>query len=335
MPSALVTGASGFIGNHLVRLLQSRGYDVTCLLRNAAKRTIPGLEVRTIEGDITDAQSLPAAVSNADVVFHVAGAVKARGFAEFLRVNAHGTKNLAAACADRAAPPVFVLVSSVSVVGPSPDDEPLSESAPCRPVSQYSRSKREGERVITRYAGRLPVSVVRPGLVFGEGDSNMFKMLAPVARWRLHGVPTRSNRRLSFVHVSDVVDVIWRAAERGQRIRDDSEVDPTGWYFATADEMPTYAEFGQMAAQALGYGWVLTPRVPEAIVWTGAAVIEGATRLAGQSTIMGLDKMRDSAAGSWLFSNAAAKRDLDYRPQAPLVERLRQTYAWYRQQGWL
>src|SRR4051812_4649385 len=115
MVRALVTGATGFIGGHLVERLARDGAEVRCLVRSR-RRATPALRLGAslVVGDVTDPQSLAAAVAGVDVVYHLAGATLAFGAADFRRVNAGGTANLAAACARLATPPVFVYVSSLA-----------------------------------------------------------------------------------------------------------------------------------------------------------------------------------------------------------------------------
>ena len=215
---ALVTGASGFIGQHLVGFLAKRGHAVRCLVRASSR--LEGLEPHDPElvlGDVTDPESLRNAVRGVDVVYHLAGTLKAFTLHDFLAVNEEGTRALAEACADRGQPPVCVLVSSAAASGPSPDGRARSEADPPAPVSDYGRSKLAGERAAAAFAARVPTSVVRPPIVFGPGDREFFKVFQLVARG-LHLVPTRARRSFSLVHVADLVRHLVQTAETGRRL---------------------------------------------------------------------------------------------------------------------
>ncbi len=161
---ALVTGANGFVGSHLVDLLLESGYQVRCLVRGTSDlRWLEGKNVELRHGGILDPSSLAGAVRGADYVFHVAGITRARRREDFLRVNGEGTRNLAEACAKHA-PGVrkIVYCSSLAAGGPAPSSRPIDEESPAVPHSTYGRSKLEGEIALLRLADRLSYSIVRP-----------------------------------------------------------------------------------------------------------------------------------------------------------------------------
>ncbi|MGH7580741.1 MAG: NAD-dependent epimerase/dehydratase family protein, partial [Gemmatimonadales bacterium] len=138
---ALVTGATGFVGSHLVEALHRRGDEVTALVRSPAKAAALGpLGVRLVAGDLDDRDSLARAVRGQDLVFHVAGLVAARSEGEFMRCNRDGTAHLLAA-GTAAGISRFVLVSSMAAGGPASPGRPLTGAEPPRPVTAYARSK--------------------------------------------------------------------------------------------------------------------------------------------------------------------------------------------------
>ncbi|MGH7525975.1 MAG: NAD(P)H-binding protein, partial [Gemmatimonadales bacterium] len=117
---ALVTGATGFVGSHLVEALRRRGDEVTALVRSARKaEALAPLGVRLVAGHLHDPAALSRAVEGQDVIYHVAGLVAARDEAEFLRANRDGTANLVAA-SGRGRVARLVLVSSLAAAGPAP-----------------------------------------------------------------------------------------------------------------------------------------------------------------------------------------------------------------------
>ena len=333
----LVTGASGFIGQHLVRRLIERGDRVSCLVRAASHiDELRSAGVQLITGDVTNRADMGSALeaSQAGVVFHLAGLVKALRTVDFVRVNAGGVESVASACADRADPPVLVVVSSLAAAGPSAVDRPRVEGDCPTPVSAYGRSKLAGEQAAARYAGALPISIVRAPIVFGPGDRGVLEMFRPIARWGIHVVPGGGECRFSLIHVDDLVEGLLLVAEKGERLREHGSPGQ-GVYFIAVEDHPTYAQLGQAIAKALGQKPPAVIRLPGPLlrlVGVGGKVMALVRRHHGW---INSDKISEALAGSWACSSAKARAHLGWSPAAPLVDRLHETAQWYRQAGWL
>jgi len=338
MTKVLVTGASGFIGMHLVAALHRRGDEVICLVRkNSRVDRLPASGVRLVYGDVTDRESLPSAVAGQDIVYHIAGCVSALTFRQFYRVNQQGVANMARTCAERPTPPVLVTVSSLAAAGPALDGRPKTEADRSTPVSHYGHSKRAGERAAARFADRVPITVVRPPIVLGEADAVGLPLFRSIARLGVHLVPGRKKPRFSVIHAADLVELLILAAERGRRLppRGQAARPGQGCYFAACEENPTYADLGRMVAQAVGRRRVLVLSTSTPVVRAVAAVGELIGRIRRRPPYMNLDKVREITAGHWLCSIRAAEEELGFRVGAPLAERLRQTAEWYRREKWL
>ncbi|MEX2188186.1 MAG: NAD-dependent epimerase/dehydratase family protein [Pirellulales bacterium] len=343
MPRVLVTGATGFIGNHLVRRLCDMGDDVVCLVRATSNRSsLESLGVTFVEGDVAegdggDAASLRRAVEGCDVVYHVAGVTMALDGAAFHRVNEQGTRNVAAACAARATPPVLVSVSSIAAAGPAIDGRPCVESDAVAPVSRYGRSKLAGERAVAEFADRVPITIVRPPIVFGEGDRSSLPVFASVQRFGVHLSPLWRPRSFSFIHAADLATALVAAARSGRRLAGEGlggeKCD--GVYFAAADEVVTYAEFGRRVGRALGLARTMVIPNGAAAIWTVALMSEIVAHVRRRPMIFGFDKAREAVAGSWACSSDALIRDTSWRPAESLDERLTETAEWYLDRGWL
>ena len=286
-------------------------------------------------GDVGDPASLTAAIAGADVVFHLAGLTKALSYDELLSVNEQGTRNVAQACADQPSPPVMVLVSSLAAAGPSPIDRPRLESDPACPVSNYGRSKRAGELAARGFADRVPLTIVRPPIVFGEGDASMLPMFRPIKWLRLHLVPGFTERRASMIHASDLVAGLIAAAEKGQRVPASDHGDRgRGIYYLAAEKSPTFSEWGQLIARSLGYGRLRVVRTRGIELGAGRPN-EAWARLRRRPHIFNVDKIREATAGSWVCGADRARRDLSFTVGADLESRFVQTTRWYRSQGWI
>ncbi len=342
----LVTGATGFIGARLVeRLIESR-HHVTCLVRDDTRaRPLNAAGAELVTGDVTDHPSIQRAMvqSQADVVYHLAGLVRSVRSMDFMKVNEVGSANLAGVCAGslpgRAAPPVLVVVSSLAAAGPSTADRPRVESDIAAPVSQYGRSKLAGERAAALFAAAMPITIVRPTIVFGPGDRAVLEMFRPIARRGLHVVPgpRGADRRFSLVHVDDLIHCLLQAAAHGERLPagDAEHGEGQGIYHLAGDEQPTYVELGQAMASALG-------RKPPTIVHVPAWLMRFTGRMGDlvasirrRPGWISRDKITEALAGSWTCSSDKARTQLGWAPSRPLMERLIETVTWYRAARWL
>jgi nucleoside-diphosphate-sugar epimerase len=249
-------------------------------------------------------------------------------------VNAGGVESVAAACADRAQRPVLVVVSSLAAAGPCVGDQPRGEGDSPAPVSAYGRSKLAGEMAAAKYATRLSISVVRPPIVFGPGDRGVLEMFRPIAHSGLHVVPCREERRVSLIHVADLVSLLLLAAEKGERLHPVG-APGQGVYFVAAEHDPTYAELGQAMAMALGKKRAMVVHMPEPLVRLVGLCGDALGRVRQRAGWVNSDKMAEALAGSWTCSSAKARRQLGCSPAATLAERLGETAQWYRQAGWL
>jgi dihydroflavonol-4-reductase len=320
---ALVTGATGFVGSHLVEALQNSSVEVTALARSASKAAdLARREVRVVRGDLHDIAGLERAVRDQDVVYHVAGVVAARDESDFLRSNRDGTRNVLTA-AEREGKPRFVLVSSLAAAGPAPRGAPLSGTEPPRPVTAYGRSKLAAEQVVR--SSSLPWSIVRPPIVYGPRDREVLKVFR-LARLGLAPVFGDGSQELSAVHAADLAQALLAITKVQTTIG--------GTYNACHPQVFTSADLGQAVGAAMGRS-VIRLRVPQGVGRALLAVTETSARLTRQVTILTTDKANEFFQPAWTGDPSALTRDSGWRAQYDLSSGLADTYRWYRKAGWL
>jgi dihydroflavonol-4-reductase len=315
-----VTGATGFVGSHLVDVLCAGGHEVVCLVRDPAKaqRLFGAAGPRIVPGDLSNAAALAEGAADVDVVFHVAGAIAARSAAEFYAVNRDATARVVAA-ARGAAPRLsrFVYVSSLAAAGPTRRGVVAHETNPPHPVSHYGRSKLAGEEAVR--AGDVPWTIVRPPTVYGSRDRETLRLFR-FARYGVMPLYGDPQQELSFVHAADLAGALLAATHpEVATSRHAMEL-----IFAAAR-----AATGRRPARP-----VFLP-IPTPVTVAALWVLGMAARLMGRATLLSPDKGPELLAEAWTCSAAALARDGGWHASRDLATGLADTAKWYATHGWL
>lgn len=215
---ALVTGATGFLGSHLARALVEGGHTVRALVRSTSNRSLlRGLDIEYVEGYLQDARSLRKAAEGQDVVFHTAAMVVEWGKKEdFFRINVDGTRNLLDACL-AAGVQRCIHTSSLTVLGIHFDTTALDEQSPYtdKHFELYTETKIQSEKLVIEYARtkNLPAIIIRPGIIWGPGDTTFLPRLHPLAKYHLLCYISGGHNPLCLSYVANLVDALILAAE--------------------------------------------------------------------------------------------------------------------------
>jgi nucleoside-diphosphate-sugar epimerase len=321
----LVTGATGFVGSHLVDRLLAAGGEVTALVRSPEKAAgLAERGVRLVQGDLHDTGALAEAARGQDVVHHVAALVGAVDEAEFLRANREGTANVVAAVLDAAPGARFVLTSSLAAAGPAVPGVPRRADVPEAPVTMYGRSKLAAERVV-RESG-LDWVIARPPAVYGPRDRDNFIAVFKAARWGLCPVFGDGSQELSMVYAPDLAEALYLAGTTpGIAGRT---------YFVNHPEIVTSATVVLEIARAAGRSVRLVP-IPRGAAEFALGIAGGAASLLKRKTILRADKAHEFYQPAWTGDTGPFLRDTGWQPAHALRPGLEATYRWYVERGWL
>jgi 2-alkyl-3-oxoalkanoate reductase len=302
-----VTGATGFVGPHLVAALARHGWKIRLLIRRwSPLPSLAGVEADLVLGDISDEAALRRLVDGADTVIHAAGLIKARRSSDFMAVNRDGTA-LVSALAPTAR---FVLLSSLAA------REPL--------LSPYGASKRAAEEVVAGRSG--PWLAVRAPAVYGPGDRETLAYFRAVAR----GFAPRPNlpdAQLSLIHVADLADALARAVER----------PPSASVCEIDDGREGGYGYGDMqaAAEAALGRTARTLAIPR-IAMDGIALVNVASHaLGGPVQIMTPGKVNEIFHSDWTVHDRRLAAAIGFAAHFDLASGFADTILWYRRHGWL
>lgn len=303
LPTLAVTGGTGFVGAHLIRIARQAGYPVRALTR---KWQPPGRGLDWVEGTLDRPDPLRRLCEGSDAVIHIAGAINARDRAAFEAVNAGGTANMVDA-ARAAGVRRFVNISSLSAREPE--------------LSDYGWSKAKAERIVA--ASGLDWTTIRPPAVYGPGDRETLELFK-MARRGLVLLPP-GDGRLSVIHVEDlgrlILAVIDDDDSRGALYEPDDGAEG-GW---------SHREFAQALGMAVGRNAkaVATPRP---LLGT-AAWLDKLFR--GSKAKLTADRVRYFCHPDWVATAERRPRTALWQPQIATPGGLIATAAWYRGENWL
>lgn len=323
----LITGATGFVGGYLVKELAAQGHEITCLVRKTSNvGKLKNFDVNFIYGDILNKPSLETAVENTDLIYHLVGVGSLSAntedeFKKFYNINYGGTKNLLDSVVSKNMNvEKIICVSSTAAVGLH--DGMIDESATCNPITPYQKSKYESEKLILTYCDRfgLPITIIRPCMVYGIGDLNseILKMCKFIKRG-IFPLFNDGNNAVPLIYVTDLIQGILLSATKGR----DGEV-----YFITNEKISTMNEIIDAISKSMNSN-VCRLKISKKIAGSSACIIEKSAIILNVRPIITRDRIY-SMTSNRIFSIEKAKKDLGYSPKVSLKEGITKTIAWYK-----
>ena len=327
MKTVLVTGASGFVGGHVVEALARNGIRPRCLVRRMSRLAcIKAWSPELVLGDVTLPASLETAVEGVDGIVHVAGLTRASSMSDYLRVNADGCSNLYRAClAKNPAVQRIVHISSLAAWGASVPGRPVQEGQEQCPVSNYGSSKLAGQRIAAAHMDRLPITILAPAAVYGPFDRAFLRLFACAKRGIAPAIG-RDERRVSLIYAKDLARAVLACLE--------SEKAAGNEYLLEDGHSHTWREVTAAIGQSMHTSPVRV-RIPLWVARAAGAVIGCAARCTGKQAFFDGDRLKDFLQPSWTCSSAKISAELGFAPQYTLEQGIAETCRWYKEHNWL
>ena len=350
MPKILITGASGFIGSFIVEEALRRGWETWAAVRRSSSRQfLQDERIRFIELNLSDEAQLTEQLRGHefDYVVHAAGVTKCINQADFRRINTEGTQHLVRAILSLRMPlRKFVYLSSLSIFGAIREQQPyeeIRETDTPQPNTAYGRSKLEAEQwlegseklevrsekledlspLTSNFS--LPYVILRPTGVYGPRERDYFLMAKSIKQHSDFAVGYKQ-QDITFVYVTDVVQAVFLACERGEAGRK---------YFLSDGEVYQSTTFSDLIRRELGSPWWIRITAP---IWVLRVVTffgDLIGRMTGKISALNNDKYHILKQRNWRCDIEPAHRELGYEPQVQLEEGVRRTIKWYKENKWL
>jgi len=339
-PRILITGASGFIGSFIVEEALNRGFETWAAVRKSSSREfLQDERIHFIELNLSSEEQLKQQLKDIqfDYVVHAAGVTKCLHKEDFFRINTEGTKNLVRALLDLQMPlKRFVYISSLSIMGAIREEQPykeIREQDKAKPNTAYGKSKLEAEQWLVSLNKELekkneklfPYVILRPTGVYGPRERDYFMMAKSIQSHTDFAVGFKQ-QDITFVYVTDVVQAVFLAMEKGQTGR---------CYFLSDGEVYQSSTFSDLIRKELGNPWWIRITAPLWLLRIITFCGEYMGHITGKVTALNNDKYNIMKQRNWRCDINPARQELGYEPQVKLEEGVRRSIAWYKKNKWL
>lgn len=335
MESVLVTGASGFIGSFIVEEALRRGFGVWAGIRSSSSREyLQDRKIHFLELDFAHPNELRAQLSGHkgtyskfDYIIHCAGVTKCVDKSDFERVNYLQTKYFIDTLRElNMIPKQFIFISTLSVFGPIREKNytPITEEDTPMPNTAYGLSKLKAEIYLQSIPG-FPYVIYRPTGVYGPREKDYFLMAKSIRQHTDFSVGFR-RQDLTFVYVKDIVQAVFLGIEKQVSCRT---------YFLADGKVYRSRAFSDLIRKELGNPFVIRLRCPLIILKVVSLLAEFWAVRSKKPSTLNSDKYNIMKQRNWQCDIGPAVRELGFAPQYNLEQGVRETIAWYKNEGWL
>jgi len=324
---SVVTGATGFVGSHMVDLLLAKGHEVRCVVRKSSNlKWLENKNVKIFNFGLSDKEGLKEIIKDADFIYHIAGVVKSKSKDGYFKGNVEPTRNVLDACL-QVNPNIkrILIVSSMTACGPTKIGKPVNENTPENPITTYGESKFMQEQLAKSYMDKLPITIVRPPAVYGPRDTEIY-LVFKTYKQGLMTLVGFNKKELSLVHVSDLVNGIYLAS-----INENSKGKT---YFISSDEITNWTEVSKILEDVFKKK-AIKINIPHPVVYLIAAIAQFFSIFSKKPATFNLEKARDFVQEAWTCDISKAVKELNFHPAMSTEEGIRQTIEWYKSEKWL
>ena len=325
MQKVLITGASGFVGFHLVEKCLAAGLDVYVAVRKSSSvEHLQHLKITYTYPDFSSVEKLQQELHEKqyDFIIHAAGTTKALNAEAYNAVNAMYTANLGKAVSQYGGIKKMVFMSSLGAIGPlNHYDKLIQHDQQPNPVTAYGKSKLLAEKALAEYD--LPLVVLRPTAVYGPREKDIFIILKSISQG-IEPYIGKTSQQLSFIYVKDLAQLTVNALFS----------PATGTYNVTDGRCYDRYQLADLTKKYLSKK-TFRFHLPLTIVKGVAVLMETTYALLNKTAVLNKEKLNELTAMNWCCDISKLKSDLQFEPRFDLEAGLRETLEWYKANGWL
>lgn len=330
MKKILITGASGFVGSHLVEEALSRNMEVYAGIRKTSSRQyLKNEQIRFFEMDFAKKEDLKEKLNSVsfDYIIHNAGVVAAPKLEDYWKVNYEYSRTFIEAIKDTPhVPQKFTFISSLAAYGPASSQDLnayLKEEDQPRPINTYGKSKLKTEEFLFEQKS-FPFVIIRPGGVYGPREKEILTFFRLI-NLSIEGYIGSKDQHLALVYVKDLAKVVIDATTSAHHRKA---------YFVSDGKHYTQWDLGKHAKRILNKK-TLRFHVPINLVRGLAWLLEQPAKVTGNYPALNLEKVRILESINWKCDLQPLIKDLNFKPQYDLGKGLEETLEWYKTNGWL
>lgn len=328
----LITGATGFIGKHLVKSLAlQKKYKIKCLVRKKSKKKdivfLRNSGAEVIYGDVHDKKSLLSAMKNIDAVFHLAGGGRVettfkKGFTELRKLNVDSTENVIES-AIKSKVKKFVHFSSISAMGIIVEKK-LDENYACKPKTPHEVCKLETEKIMKKYKNKILITIIRPGIVYGPYALTEILTLANMLKRHFFIIPGNGKNLMPMVYVGDIVGGTILAFEKNKK---SCEI-----FILVSEHEPTFNELINSIKKAMKIK-VFIFHFPKPLFILAGFILEKLGDIFHFPPTINSIRARSMTSNRIYDINKI--RNLGYKQKHTLDESINKTIVWYKENDYV
>ena len=326
-----ITGASGFVGSHLVEAAQKLGLEVHASIRSQSNRSeIQPFVDQFVYPNLGDFDELKALFEKNQYhyIIHAAALTRAKNNLDFQKVNVKYTEAIMQAGFSAHMPlERIIFVSSLAAIGSIDYNNPrlIDETFPYNPHTMYGKSKMEAELMIRQKFNNHPISVFRPTAVYGPREKDIFILLDTLNKG-FEPYIGKKPQKLSFIYVKDLVDVLLKGCTTPQE----------GLQFYNISDGEVYSRY-EMADvfKSVMRKKLFKMHIPYRVVKILAEILQSVYKPSSKTPVIYPERLQELTAENWGCDITLAKNTLGFNPQYLLKEGLQESLLWYKDNNWL